>query len=50
VIRLLKTELSRFFAIGFAAGAILVFTVLDPNAGVDLANNVVPPAAAAPAQ
>jgi hypothetical protein len=48
--RLFKTDLYRFFAIGFAAGAVLVFTVFDPNAGVDLANNMMPPALAAPAQ
>jgi hypothetical protein len=45
--KLFKADIYRFFALGFAAGAVLVFTVLDPNTGVELANNVVPSAAAA---
>jgi len=46
--KLFKTDICRFFAIGFAAGAVLVFTVLDPGASVELAHNVVPSAVAAP--
>jgi hypothetical protein len=48
VMKLFKTDICRFFAIGFAAGAVLVFTVLDPGASVELAHNVVPSAVAAP--
>lgn len=47
---LFKPDFFRFFAIGFAVGAALVFTTLDSNVGSDLANGVVPVAEAAPAR
>jgi hypothetical protein len=47
---LLKADFFRFFAFGFAAGAVLVFTALDGDVGSDLAHGVVPVAEAAPAQ
>ena len=47
---LFKADFFRFFAFGFAAGAVLVFTTLDGDVGSDLARGVVPAAEAAPAQ
>lgn len=47
---LLKSDLCRSLLIGFAAGAILVATVLSPESGSDLAQNLAPPAIAAPAR
>ena len=46
---LFKADFFRFFAIGFAAGAVLVFTTLDSDVGSNLAQGVVPAAEAAPA-
>ena len=48
--RLFKSDFLRFFGIGFAAGAALVFVDLDSHAGSDLAAGVVPVAEAAPAR
>jgi len=47
--RLFKSDFFRFFGIGFAVGAALVFVAFDGNAGSDLAAGVVPVAEAAPA-
>jgi hypothetical protein len=48
---LLKTDFVRFFAFGFAAGAVLVFTALDSgDVGREIARGVVPAAQAAPAR
>lgn len=47
---LFKADFLRFFALGFAAGAALVFTTLDSHVGSDLANGMVPVAEAAPAR
>lgn len=46
--KLFKDSYFRFFAFGFAAGAVLVFTALDGHVGSDIANGVVPVAEAAP--
>ena len=45
---LFKADFIRFFAFGFAAGAVLVFTTLDTEVGSELATAVVPVAEAAP--
>ncbi len=47
---LLKADFYRFFALGFAAGAILVGASFGIGGGEDLAHSVVPSAVAAPAQ
>lgn len=47
--RLFKADLYRFFAFGFAGGAVLVFGVMGLN-GQSLADSVVPPAHAAAQQ
>jgi hypothetical protein len=47
---LFKADFFRFFALGFAAGAVLVFTTLDSHVGSNLAQGVVPTAEAAPAR
>jgi hypothetical protein len=47
---LFKADFFRFFALGFAAGAVLVFTALDSQVGSNLAHGVVPVAEAAPAR
>ena len=47
---LFKADLYRSFAIGFAVGAVIVFSALGIDAGSNLANNVAPPAEAAPAR
>lgn len=47
---LFKADFFRFFAVGFAVGAVLVFTTLDSHVASDLANGVVPVAEAAPAR
>ena len=41
---LFKADFYRFFAIGFAGGALLVFGVLGLDSGSPLADNLVPPA------
>ena len=48
--KLFKDDFFRFFTVGFAAGAALVFTAIDANFGSELANGVVPVAEAAPAR
>lgn len=45
--RHLKTEFARFFALGFAGGALLVFGVMGVNNSTSLAGSVVPSAEAA---
>jgi len=45
---LFKADFFRFFAMGFAAGAVLIFTTLDSDVGSELAHGVVPIAEAAP--
>ncbi|MBH0114669.1 hypothetical protein I5E68_17105 [Novosphingobium sp. YJ-S2-02] len=47
MLRHLKTEFARFFALGFAGGAVLVFGVMAADAPGSLASSVVPPAEAA---
>lgn len=44
---LFKADFFRFFAFGFAAGAVLVFAALDSHVASDLASGVVPVAEAA---
>lgn len=48
--RILRNDFSRFFALGFAGGAALVFTLMTGDQPADLSNSLVPPAVAAPAQ
>ncbi len=43
----LKTEFTRFFAIGFIGGAALIMGVMGLDAGTDLANGLIPAAHAA---
>ncbi|GAM04739.1 MULTISPECIES: hypothetical protein [Novosphingobium] len=45
--RLLKTQFARFFALGFAGGAVLVFGVMGIDTGTSLSDSMVPPAEAA---
>lgn len=46
-----KTDFYRFFTIGFALGAVLVFVVtVGGNFGNEIAHGVVPAAEAAPAR
>ena len=47
---LFKSDLYRSFAVGFALGAVIVFTVLGIDPGRHLADGVAPPAEAAAAQ
>ena len=47
---LFKPDLYRSFAIGFAVGAVIVFSALGIDAGRNLADGVAPPAEAATAQ
>lgn len=47
---LFKSDLYRSFAVGFAVGAALVFSVLGIDAGSNLANGVAPPVEAATTQ
>lgn len=48
---LFKADFVRFFVLGFAGGAALVFTAMDNPVGNEIARGVVPVAeAAAPAQ
>lgn len=44
---LFKADFFRFFAIGFAAGAALMVTMVDHDTGSSLAQGVVPSAIAA---
>ncbi|SFF91835.1 hypothetical protein SAMN05518801_103171 [Novosphingobium sp. CF614] len=41
---LFKADFYRFFALGFAGGALLVLGVLGLDSHATLANNIVPPA------
>jgi hypothetical protein len=43
----LKTEIARFFGLGFAGGALLVFATMGVHAANGMANGIVPPAEAA---
>ncbi|MBT0668717.1 hypothetical protein HT136_10090 [Novosphingobium profundi] len=45
--RLIKTEFARFFALGFAGGALLVFGAMGLGNGHSLSDTMVPPAEAA---
>lgn len=45
-----KADFYRFFAIGFAAGALLVLGTIGISGASDIASGVVPSAVAAPAQ
>jgi len=47
---LFKPDLFRSLALGFVAGAVLVFSALGINPSEDLAQGVAPPAEAAPAR
>lgn len=47
---LFKPDLYRSLAIGFALGAVIVFSALGIDAGSNLAHGVAPPAEAASAQ
>ena len=47
---LFKPDLYRSLAIGFALGAVIVFSVLGINPSQNLANGVAPPAEAAAAR
>jgi hypothetical protein len=47
---LFKPDLYRSFAIGFALGAVIVFSALGIDAGGNIANGVAPPAVAAAAE
>ena len=43
----LKTEFTRFFALGFVGGAAIVMGMMGLDAGTELANGLLPPAHAA---
>lgn len=45
---LFKPDLYRFFAFGFVAGAVFVFTSMDGSSGSQLAEGMMPVAEAAP--
>ncbi|MCJ2182738.1 hypothetical protein MTR62_08545 [Novosphingobium sp. 1949] len=45
--RLIKTEFARFFALGFAGGALLVFGAMGLGTGHSLSDSVASPAEAA---
>ncbi len=45
--RLIKTDFARFFALGFAGGALLVFGVMGFSFGHSFSGSVVTPAEAA---
>jgi len=47
---LFKADFFRFFALGFAAGAVLMFVTVDRESGSRLAGEVVPAASAATPQ
>ncbi|CCA91184.1 hypothetical protein [Novosphingobium sp. PP1Y] len=44
---LFKADFYRFFALGFAGGALLVFGSMNLHHSASLADNIVPPAEAA---
>jgi hypothetical protein len=46
---LFKSDFTRFFALGFGAGALLVLATIGIGGGSDVANGVVPQAIAAEA-
>jgi hypothetical protein len=46
---LFKADFYRFFALGFAGGALLVLGAMGLDHGRPLSDNIVPPAEAAPA-
>ncbi len=48
--RFWKNDLTRFFALGFAGGAALVFGAMGIDAATELANGVIPAAHAASPQ
>jgi hypothetical protein len=50
IMGLFKADFYRFFALGFAGGALLVFGVIDLDQRPSLADSVVPAAEAAPAR
>jgi hypothetical protein len=45
--RILKNEVARFFALGFAGGAALVLGTMGVDAATRIATGIVPPAHAA---
>ena len=47
---ILKAEITRFFALGFGAGALLVLATIGIDGSADLAGGMVTSAVAAPAQ
>lgn len=47
---LFKADFYRFFALGFAGGALLVFGAMDLEQKHPLSDSIVPPAQAAPAR
>jgi hypothetical protein len=47
--RLFKSEITRFIALGFGAGALLVLATIGIGGSGDMANGVVPQAVAAEA-
>ena len=47
---LFKADFYRFFALGFAGGALLVFGAMDLDHKQSLSDSIVPPAQAAPAR
>ena len=49
-LKFLKTEFTRFFALGFVGGAALVLGTMGLDAATELANGIVPPAHAASTQ
>lgn len=46
---LFKADFYRFFALGFAGGALLVFGVMAGDHGKPMSDNLIPPAQAASA-
>jgi len=45
--QILKNEITRFFALGFAGGAALVLAMTGMDSATQIANGIVPPAQAA---
>ncbi|GGB88937.1 hypothetical protein GCM10011494_04050 [Novosphingobium endophyticum] len=45
---LFKADFYRFFALGFAGGALLILGTMGLDHGGSLSDNIVPPAEAAP--
>lgn len=50
IMGLFKADFYRFFALGFAGGALLVFGAMNLGSGNPFADNIIPPAEAAPAR